>query len=240
MHTLAAVTDEPLASVTFLVRNPATATAAGLHSEVVKKDTAEAWTALLAAHVVICATSARTPLFSANAVSQEAIVIAVGSHEPDARELEGALLTNATVIVEDIETALREAGGISLAHMEGTLRAEDLIPMKGTVNGTTTIPGGRPVVFKSVGMSWQDLVIANAVLDAHTPAMEKNPPRPHCVDRLGIEGTPAVRSALPVRTPSHSWLTYGSADRERPPFLRLRLDADQKALSSRNPRVLRH
>ncbi|BBE24587.1 ornithine cyclodeaminase (plasmid) [Arthrobacter sp. MN05-02] len=172
VRTLAAVTKEPLASVTFIVRTPATATAAHPYGQVVRADTPAANTALSSAHVVICATSARTPLFPADAISAQTIVIAVGSHQPDARELDSALLAKATVIVEDIDTALREAGDIILAHAEGALHVENLIPMKGVIDHSTTIPEDRPVVFKSVGMSWQDLVIATAVLESHTPAMK--------------------------------------------------------------------
>jgi ornithine cyclodeaminase/alanine dehydrogenase-like protein (mu-crystallin family) len=32
------------------------------------------------------------------------------------------------------------------------------------VTGAVDPPGRRPLVFKSVGMSWQDLVVAEAVL----------------------------------------------------------------------------
>jgi ornithine cyclodeaminase/alanine dehydrogenase-like protein (mu-crystallin family) len=33
------------------------------------------------------------------------------------------------------------------------------------VTGTVAAPTDRPLVFKSVGMSWQDLVVATAVLE---------------------------------------------------------------------------
>ena len=38
-----------------------------------------------AAEVVVCATSARSPLFDAELIADTAVVVAVGSHEPDAR-----------------------------------------------------------------------------------------------------------------------------------------------------------
>ena len=91
-------------------------------------------------------------------------MIAVGSHEPDARELEAALLGRATVVVEDVATALREAGDVVLAIAEGALDASDVVPVRDVVTGAVTLPADRPVVFKSVGMSWQDLVVAEAVV----------------------------------------------------------------------------
>ncbi len=36
--------------------------------------------------------------------------------------------------------------------------------MRDVVTGAVPVPGDRPLVFKSVGMGWQDLVIANAVM----------------------------------------------------------------------------
>ena len=44
------------------------------------------------------------------------------------------------------------------------LTAADLVPMHDVVTGVFMPPADRPLVFKSVGMSWQDLVVAEAVL----------------------------------------------------------------------------
>ena len=93
------------------------------------------------------------------------MVIAVGSHEPDARELDAALL-RATVVVEDVATALREAGDVVLAIADGTLTAEDLLLMRDLISGAARPGVGRPLFVESVGVSWQDLVIAGAVLSA--------------------------------------------------------------------------
>lgn len=164
LAALTALTPEPLASVAFVVRRPqGAASGARALGEVLPVGSARAREALAAAHVVVCATTARTPLFPADAVSPTAVVIAVGSHEPEARELDAALLTRSGVIVEDVATALREAGDIILAEREGALRRADLIPMRDAVTGAAAISSRGPVVFKSVGMSWQDLVIARAV-----------------------------------------------------------------------------
>lgn len=176
VDTLAAVRDAPLASVTFIARRPGQATEAGKRGNVAGVGSPEAAAALASAHVVVCATSARTPLFPADAISPETIVIAVGSHEPDARELDGRILARASVLVEDVDTALREAGDIILAANEGAVEKAALIPMRQTIVGAATIATGRPVVFKSVGMSWQDLVIASAVLSSsnrHEPEIRR-------------------------------------------------------------------
>ena len=74
---------------------------------------------LRAADVVVCATTARTPLFDSTLLTDDVIVIAIGSHEPDARELDGALMGRAQVVVEDVATALRECGDVVLAIADG-------------------------------------------------------------------------------------------------------------------------
>jgi ornithine cyclodeaminase/alanine dehydrogenase-like protein (mu-crystallin family) len=155
--TLAAV--RPLAGATHLVRDPSRTPL-----EAVRLGSADADEALRAADVVVCATSARSPLFDSSLLRDDAVVVAVGSHEPDARELDAPLLGRATVVVEDVATALREAGDVVLAIAEGALTGADLVPVRDLVTGAVPPPADRPLVFKSVGMSWQDLVVAEAVV----------------------------------------------------------------------------
>jgi len=163
--TLAAVLEpqRPLGPVTHLVREPARATPSE-GAEVVALGGSRASDVLRAADIVVCATSARTPLFDADLISDSAVVIAIGSHEPDARELPSTLCRRATVVVEDVATALREAGDVRLAVDDGALQAADLVPMREVVTGRAQPDPQRPLVFKGVGMSWQDLVVAEAVL----------------------------------------------------------------------------
>jgi ornithine cyclodeaminase/alanine dehydrogenase-like protein (mu-crystallin family) len=120
--------------------------------------------ALRSADVVVCATSARSPVLDSTLLRDDAVVVAVGSHEPDARELDARLLGRACVVVEDRATALREAGDVVLAIADGALNPADLLPMRDVIAGAAEVPADRPLVFKSVGMSWQDLVVAAAVL----------------------------------------------------------------------------
>jgi ornithine cyclodeaminase/alanine dehydrogenase-like protein (mu-crystallin family) len=157
VSTLAAV--RPLQEATYLVRDPSRAP-----MDALALGSSAADDVLRTADVVVCATSARTPVFDSTLVADGAVVVAVGSHEPDARELDAALLGRATVVVEDVATALREAGDVVLAVAEGSLTTDQLVPMAAFVTGAVTAPADRPLVFKSVGMSWQDLVVAEAVL----------------------------------------------------------------------------
>lgn len=123
---------------------------------------------LTRADVVVCATPAEEPLFSADAVRSDVVVIAMGSHSPGAREVPGALMARAQVVVEDVETALREAGDVVLAIADGDLSRDDLLLMKDVVRGDAELDPSRPLVFKTVGMPWQDLAVAQVVLERAT------------------------------------------------------------------------
>ncbi|MDR1834019.1 MAG: ornithine cyclodeaminase family protein [Propionibacteriaceae bacterium] len=116
--------------------------------------------ALAKADVIVCCTTAREPLFDSAPVRDDAILIAMGSHEAAARELDSAIMGRAQVVVEDAATALREAGDVVFAVNDGTLDPAALVNMSDTVNGRVPLATDRPVVFKSTGMAWEDLVIA--------------------------------------------------------------------------------
>jgi ornithine cyclodeaminase/alanine dehydrogenase-like protein (mu-crystallin family) len=165
--TFAAVLAPRRLHVTRIVRDPGRAAPARdalRDADVVAVGGPAARDALREADVVVCATSARTPLFDADLIGPAAVVVAVGSHEPDAREVPAALLARSTVVVEDVATALREAGDVCLAVAENALRPAALVPMRDVVTGRAVPDPGRPLVFKSVGMSWEDLVVAEAVV----------------------------------------------------------------------------
>lgn len=122
------------------------------------------------ADIVVCATTARDPVFDSTRLRPGSCVVAVGSHEVDRRELDAALLgvaaAGAGVVVEDPRLALREAGDVVMAIEEGTIRAENLIGIGSVVRRDTPLPGAS--VFKSVGMGWEDLVVAQAVFEQIT------------------------------------------------------------------------
>jgi ornithine cyclodeaminase len=169
LETLKAVlaSRREIASVTFIVRTPRTIDVAG--ARVVAAGSADAENAIAAAGLIICATTARSPIFSSASVRSDAVIIAVGSHEPDARELDSALMARSQVIVEDVPTALRESGDVILAIADGVLEANNLIPLADVVCGRTALHDESPVVFKSSGMSWEDLAVAAAISRSVAP-----------------------------------------------------------------------
>jgi ornithine cyclodeaminase/alanine dehydrogenase-like protein (mu-crystallin family) len=132
-------------------------------TRVLSADDASVSSLLGEAHLIVCATTARTPLFDSTLLGDRTIVVAVGSHEAEAREVDAAFCARACVIVEDRQTALRECGDIIQAIAEIALDPNDLVPLRDVARGTR-VPAKEPVFFKGSGMSWQDLVVAEAVL----------------------------------------------------------------------------
>jgi ornithine cyclodeaminase/alanine dehydrogenase-like protein (mu-crystallin family) len=153
---------QSIARVSFVTRSggPAPWSHDGLAVERTVAGSEPVSAAVAAAHVVVCATTSRVPVFDSELLREDAIVIAVGSHDPDARELDAALMRRASVIVEDPATALRECGDVILACDEGVLDSRTLIPMAQALEND--LPHDRPVVFKGSGMAWQDLAVADA------------------------------------------------------------------------------
>jgi ornithine cyclodeaminase/alanine dehydrogenase-like protein (mu-crystallin family) len=116
-----------------------------------------------AADIVCCATTAREPLFDGALVADHATVVAIGSHEPGAREVDDALVARATVVVESRTSALREAGDVLGALAAGALREDELVTLADLVRGRVSVPAG-PRLFKSTGMAWEDAVVASALV----------------------------------------------------------------------------
>lgn len=74
-------------------------------------------------------------MFDSTSVRDDAVVIPGGSHEPHVREVNSAMCGRAQVVVEDVDTALRESGDVVLAIADGALTAEHLIPMRDAIVG---------------------------------------------------------------------------------------------------------
>jgi ornithine cyclodeaminase/alanine dehydrogenase-like protein (mu-crystallin family) len=118
-----------------------------------------------AADIVCCCTTAREPLFDGALVADHATVVAIGSHERDARETDDTLAARATVVVESRTSALREAGDVILAIDSGATTADQLVTLAELIRGEAIPPAGRPRFFKSTGMSWEDAVVAANLTD---------------------------------------------------------------------------
>lgn len=120
------------------------------------------------ADLIICCTGSAEPLFDGSLIQDTAVVVAIGSHEPENRELDDALMSRADIYVESLRSSQREAGDIIHAMASGAIAGpERLNTLADLVSGRQRRQEGRPAVFKTTGMPWQDLAIAVAAYEAH-------------------------------------------------------------------------
>ncbi|HEX4811355.1 MAG TPA: ornithine cyclodeaminase family protein [Nonomuraea sp.] len=172
-HVLALREVRPVTDVTVVGRDrgraealAARCRALGLPARAVPAD--RAGEAVAAADLVACCTTAREPLFPGKLTRDGATVVAVGSHEPAARELDGDLVARATVVVEARASALEEAGDVIIPIRHGTISTGHLAGNLAELIGGEVAAGPGPRVFKSTGMAWEDLVVAAAAYEAWT------------------------------------------------------------------------
>ncbi|NBM17051.1 ornithine cyclodeaminase family protein [Streptomyces sp. GC420] len=166
-HVEAVRAVRPISSVGVVARRPEPAAKlvercrrAGLNAETVPSE------AVATADIVVCCTTSRTPLFPAAAVASHAVVVAIGSHEPTAREVDTEFVARATVVVEARAAALSEAGDILIPLRSGDIDAGVIAGnIAELVRGAVNVMPLRPKLFKSVGMSWQDLTVAAAAME---------------------------------------------------------------------------
>ncbi len=117
--------------------------------------------------VCTCTTSA-VSVFRGQDLAEGAHVNAIGASLPDRRELDTEAIRRAKVAVETRREALAEAGDLLIPIAEGAIDAShiqaDLTDLaRGAVLRTEP---SDITVFKSVGMAYEDLVVARAALDA--------------------------------------------------------------------------
>ncbi|MER6513962.1 ornithine cyclodeaminase family protein [Nonomuraea sp. NPDC001636] len=182
-HVLALREVRPVEHVTVVGRDPARAAAlaarcralgltaesltAGTPAGVVPDAVADAVAdAIRAADLVACCTTAAQPLFPGKLARDGVTVVAVGSHEPGVRELDGDLVARATVVVEARSAALEEAGDVIIPIRHGTITSGHLAGNLAELIAGRVVAGPGPRVFKSTGMAWQDLVVAAAAYEA--------------------------------------------------------------------------
>ena len=121
------------------------------------------------ADIVVCVTTSAVPLFDGELLADHACVVAIGSHQSGVRELDDRVFARASrIVVEDHRTALREAGDVIMAIESGALVASDLLDMTQMLAAPEVVGLS---VFKSVGMGWQDLAVAEAARAAWRSAV---------------------------------------------------------------------
>jgi alanine dehydrogenase len=126
-------------------------------------------TAVPAADIVTCATSARLPVLQGRLLSQGSFVDLVGSFSPTDREADDDVVLKSRIFVDTREGALVEAGDlieplnrgiINSDHIAGTLTDLVLGRIKGRIDEREI------TLFKSVGTAIEDFAAAQMIVAA--------------------------------------------------------------------------
>lgn len=116
--------------------------------------------------VCTCTTSA-TPVVTGALLAPGVHVNAVGAYATSMRELDAEAVRRARVVVETREAAMAEAGDLALAIAEGAVGPDPVVAdLAEVVRGAAVRTSDDDVtLFKSVGVAFEDLVVARAVVD---------------------------------------------------------------------------
>jgi alanine dehydrogenase len=131
-----------------------------LDAEVVKTDNLQE--AVHQSDIVVTATPSPDPVIKGDWVMEGCHITGIGSHSPDARELDENVITKASKIVLDTWDA-KKVGDIAYPISKGLLKEEDIYSDIGTI-----VAGKKPgrtspkeiTVFKSVGSAVADVSTA--------------------------------------------------------------------------------
>ena len=137
-----------------------------LNLEIVKADSPDH--ILKEADIICTATSSPIPIFDGNNVREGTHINAIGSHTPNARELDTAIIERSKIIADSYEACLNEAGDIIYPIQEGAIDKSHIHAELGEV-----ITGKKPsrtndkeiTLFKSNGLAIQDAATAKLVYD---------------------------------------------------------------------------
>lgn len=118
--------------------------------------------------ILVAATTSTTPLFEGDKVSEGVHISSIGAHAADIRELDSTIIKRASILVGGLkEACLAEAGDYIIPIREGVISEEDIISIGEIITGNVI---GRKnesdiTIFKSVGISAQDVATAKLVYD---------------------------------------------------------------------------
>jgi ornithine cyclodeaminase/alanine dehydrogenase-like protein (mu-crystallin family) len=133
----------------------------GLHAEIGVPE------AVADAQVICTCTTSPTPVFDGHLLAEGAHVNAIGAYTPQTRELDGEAIRRARVVVETREVAMAEAGDVLIPLREGVIDETHIVADLSEVVAGASVrrSSGDVTVFKSVGVAFEDLVLAHAAAE---------------------------------------------------------------------------
>ena len=129
--------------------------------------------AVAGADIICTTTSSREPVLQGEWISPGAHINAVGSSVAFTRELDTAAVTNARLYVDRRESTLNESGDFIIAKKEGAIDDSHIVGeigdiLTGKVSGRAS--DNEITLFKSLGLSVEDLAAANHIYQKATSA----------------------------------------------------------------------
>ncbi|OLS26800.1 MAG: Alanine dehydrogenase [Candidatus Heimdallarchaeota archaeon LC_3] len=118
--------------------------------------------------ILTCATISANPLFDGDKIPEGTHLSSIGAHSPTTREFDSRIIERASTIVAGLkEACLTEAGDFIIPINEGIIKEDDIISIGDIIVGKKS---GREnereiTLFKSVGISAQDVAVAKLVYD---------------------------------------------------------------------------
>jgi ornithine cyclodeaminase/alanine dehydrogenase len=142
-----------------------------LNLEIIRADSPDG--VLKQADIICAATSSATPIFNGGSVREGTHINGIGSHTPNARELDTMVIKRSVLVADSYEACLSEAGDIMIPIEEGAI---DKSHMKAELGEVVT--GAKPgrqndneiTIFKSNGLAIQDTATAKLVYDKASQA----------------------------------------------------------------------
>jgi ornithine cyclodeaminase/alanine dehydrogenase len=136
-----------------------------LELEIVKAASPEE---VLEADIICTATSSSTPLFDGSKVKEGTHINGIGSHTPNARELDSEIIRRSKFIGDSRTACFNEAGDIMIPLKEGVITESHFYAELGEI-----LTGRKPgrvndkeiTLFKSNGLAIQDAAAAKLVYD---------------------------------------------------------------------------
>jgi ornithine cyclodeaminase/alanine dehydrogenase-like protein (mu-crystallin family) len=121
--------------------------------------------------IVITSSSSKEPVLKSEWLDEGTHINAIGSHTPNAREIDATTIKRAKIIVDTREAALKEAGDIMTPIAQGIITPEHIFAELGEI--VTGKKQGRVnddeiTLFKSQGLAIQDVSTAWRIYELAT------------------------------------------------------------------------
>jgi ornithine cyclodeaminase/alanine dehydrogenase-like protein (mu-crystallin family) len=120
------------------------------------------------ADLVCTCTASSEPVFDGRLLTPFAHVTAVGAFQPEAREVDDYTAAHSAIVVETRAAALAEAGDILIPLRSGLISQDAIVAdLAQLTTGEIEVDPAQRTLFKSVGVAFEDLVIAQEIVRRH-------------------------------------------------------------------------